>query len=125
MALPVEPACWSWPLPQRLPNGRFGIGLSEWHDGRCAMCDLGGGGNVCDHDHETGLIRGYLCPSCNVREGMDFGRSRGWANYRLRPPAVILGVELVYVSPVTGPAVPQPPPTLAELWKDHPFRGVL
>lgn len=126
MALPVEPACWSWPLPDRLPDGRLGITLAEWHDGRCAMCGIGGGGNVCDHDHRTAMVRGYLCHSCNTREGMDRGQSAAWENYRLRPPATILGVEVQYISLVTGPAVPDPPPpTMDQLWKDHPFRGVL
>lgn len=125
VGLPVEPACWRWPLPPQLPDGRYGISLYEWHDGRCAICDVGGG-TVCDHDHETALIRGYLCHSWNVREGMDWRCTGTFANYRKRHPAAILGVELPYVSLVTGPAEPLPQPlTEAELWKDHPFRGVL
>ena len=38
--------------------------LRDWQRWRCAMC---GTGPVieCDHDHRTGLVRGYLCRDCN------------------------------------------------------------
>lgn len=48
--------------------GADGGVLARWQDGRCAICgrvrDL-----VCDHDHATGLVRGWLCNSCNTTEG--------------------------------------------------------
>lgn len=39
-------------------------------DGRCAICQksLIVGKGVIDHDHETMLVRGVLCASCNTRE---------------------------------------------------------
>jgi hypothetical protein len=82
--------------------------LAQWQDGRCAICgkvrEL-----VCDHDHETGLVRGWLCNSCNAREGTNRAPDTIFARYRERPPAAILGVEARYLNPVTGEyAVPRP-----------------
>ncbi|MFK4801606.1 endonuclease domain-containing protein [Streptomyces sp. MPA0124] len=75
--------------------------LAQWQDGRCAICgkirEL-----VCDHDHETGLVRGWLCSSCNAREGANREPDTIFARYRERPPAAILGVEARYLNPVTG-----------------------
>jgi Recombination endonuclease VII len=42
--------------------------LHERQSGRCAVCGATGR-LVADHDHNTGLLRGLLCPSCNNREG--------------------------------------------------------
>jgi hypothetical protein len=34
----------------------------------CELC--GGGGRICfDHDHQTGIFRGWLCTRCNVTLG--------------------------------------------------------
>ncbi|MFH8804036.1 endonuclease domain-containing protein [Streptomyces sp. NPDC017936] len=75
--------------------------LARWQDGRCAICgkvrDL-----VCDHDHETGLVRGWLCHSCNTAEGTHWEPDTIFARYRERPPATILGVTARYLNPVTG-----------------------
>jgi Recombination endonuclease VII len=41
-------------------------------DGRCAVCKTGqpvGHGFNVDHDHNTGSIRGILCPLCNTGIG--------------------------------------------------------
>jgi hypothetical protein len=47
--------------------------LFEQQKGRCASCDdaisLEKDANV-DHDHETGQVRGLLCRSCNLAEGL-------------------------------------------------------
>jgi hypothetical protein len=72
--------------------------LAFWQDGRCAICgerpkpDQWGQTLVEDHDHDTGLTRGYLCRSCNSAEG-SCGREVFRA-YRWRNPAGIIGVKL-------------------------------
>lgn len=75
--------------------------LARWQDGRCAICgktrDL-----VCDHDHTTGLVRGWLCHSCNTREGTNRDPGTIFERYRERHPAAILGLTIPYLDPVTG-----------------------
>lgn len=113
----IEPACWSWnpetahqelpdylarrnPLQEEVDDWL----LAEWHERRCAIC-----GDrdrlVNDHDHKTGLMRGLLCNSCNVMEGVSDDPL--FAKYREKHPAAILGVKVRYWSPVTGYAQPQ------------------
>lgn len=66
----------------RLFNRRKKYGLTEAdfdalvaaHGGRCAICDTdkpgGRYGRFCvDHCHQTGRIRGILCPQCNMALG--------------------------------------------------------
>lgn len=58
-----KPACLTWTIDES--------GLNDWHRDECAMC--GGsakiaGRMVMDHDHATGLKRGWLCRSCNSVE---------------------------------------------------------
>lgn len=105
------PACHSWPAVERVElnewergrEQRRGPGTSEpfrmgrqliaWQAGRCALCG-GPGANVEDHCHRTGLFRGWLCRSCNTREGLwDTALFR---QYRERPPAVIVGYTYQY-----------------------------
>jgi hypothetical protein len=87
-------------MADRLIDDGAGV-LAEWQDGRCAICgkarDL-----VCDHDHETGLVRGWLCQSCNTAEGTHQEPDTIFARYRERPPAAILGITARYLNPVTG-----------------------
>jgi hypothetical protein len=65
--------------------------LYEIQEGRCGACGLPLLGEFrLDHDHETGLTRGLLCPSCNTREGAGW-RDRGIAEYLEHPPAEKLG----------------------------------
>lgn len=75
--------------------------LARWQNGRCAICgrasDL-----VCDHDHSTGLVRGWLCRSCNTTEGTNHQPDTIFTRYRERPPAAILGLIIRYLNPITG-----------------------
>jgi hypothetical protein len=66
------------------------------------MCGLPHPALVQDHDHETGLIRGWLCGSCNVREGIWPAGDNLFGRYRLRPPTTILGLTLRYLNEYTG-----------------------
>jgi hypothetical protein len=34
--------------------------------GVCQLCGMKAGKLLCDHNHATGLIRGFVCHSCNV-----------------------------------------------------------
>lgn len=83
------PACVNWPIPER------GMSMAQWQDGRCAVCGFTATPLVTDHDHVTGLERGYLCRSCNTSEGQSgadiWRRWRSGSN-----PAAILGVEVEY-----------------------------
>jgi hypothetical protein len=120
----LEPNCWLWVVPtdeelQELFLTKFGgeaevarFGLTDflqrreslayfhfedWHDRRCALCGIHPTPLVLDHDHRTGRIRGYLCRSCNLREGLYTGETVGpHARYRERNPATMLGISMTY-----------------------------
>lgn len=71
-----------------------------WADGRCALCGFIEP-LVEDHDHRTGLTRGYICRSCNASEGKsDHPGLTAWREGT--NPARLLNLDRVYVSPVTG-----------------------
>jgi hypothetical protein len=101
-----DPACWLWPLPSSwaFRDEEEAEEFLKWWNHLCAICesrhDL-----VCDHDHRTGLVRGYLCASCNTREG-HAGNDGAFGKYRERNPASILGIKIRYYSPITGWAEP-------------------
>lgn len=131
----LEPACWSWPPPTEadidaakrafpgltLSEGDWrSLMMSEWHQGRCAICGIAGQHLVEDHDHVTGLERGHLCRSCNVKEGMN--RGGVFARYRQKNPASICGVREVYYDPFTKEFA-EPAPQV-DRWKDNPMRGI-
>ncbi len=70
---------------------RLGIigATDEQRVGACenTACDYVGP-LCCDHDHATGLIRGWLCDRCNIAMGLmkdDPARLRGAATYLERP----------------------------------------
>jgi hypothetical protein len=118
-----NPACWSWKIPTRteldrlqakhlrecrrflphlpatpLPEDKLRwMAMGEMHRDRCAVC-----GRRCsqsyrtDHDHKTGLVRGYLCPSCNTTEGFRGSDEGIFAMYRLLNPAMMCGVREIH-----------------------------
>lgn len=64
--------------------------LSFWQTHRCGVCG-DAGDLVLDHDHGSGLVRGYLCRSCNAGEGVGWGGA--WELWRLIPAARLLGLQ--------------------------------
>jgi ribosomal protein L37E len=38
--------------------------------GKCQVCEFETASLHCDHDHETGRIRGWLCSNCNTALGL-------------------------------------------------------
>lgn len=115
-----EPVCWAWPttaptfeestldlteatrlLVGETAAGRDGSVLEHWQGGRCAVC-AARAVLVQDHDHVTGLVRGWLCRSCNTREGADRAPGSVFGHYRERHPAAILCLTIRYVDPHTG-----------------------
>lgn len=124
--LRTDPACWSWPVPddfavlhvedvkiyaqfgQPFEPGPFEH-LRAWQADRCGLC--GRRSQVLDHDHETGMARGWLCTPCNLAEGHDLGKPL-FGNWRARPAVAVLGVSFRYrnavrgLDPGAGPALP-------------------
>ena len=54
----------------------YGISIEEYESmlesqsGLCAICAEPGQKLFVDHNHQTGKVRGLLCPSCNGALGM-------------------------------------------------------
>lgn len=68
--------------------------LREYQAGHCALC-RSARQLVVDHDHESGLVRGLLCRSCNTKEGK-YLEAPWFEVYRADPPAARLGLEIQY-----------------------------
>ncbi|WP_229701322.1 endonuclease domain-containing protein [Streptomyces camponoticapitis] len=101
----ADPICWGWPVPglpapAEIPESRAGELLLLWQDGRCAICGHRRE-SVEDHDHVTGLTRGYLCRGCNIQEGVYRDSGTLFGKYRERHPTRILGFEIRYWDPFT------------------------
>jgi hypothetical protein len=112
------PDCWSWPVVELNDRGdewALLMMFRDWHFGRCAVCSYRAPRLVEDHDHDSGLVRGLLCPSCNGLEPYDDGL---FGKYRERSPAQILGVRLRYSNPFHGWA--QPRDTIPRQLDNHP-----
>ncbi|MFC5268491.1 endonuclease domain-containing protein [Kribbella qitaiheensis] len=108
------PACHTWPVAtreelvaewhqvHRAPPSDDDL-LRLWQDGRCAVCAVPDWGSLVeDHDWDTGLTRGMLCRSCNVKEG-NAGDVMPWTAFRENPPTRMLGMQIVYVNTFGGP----------------------
>jgi hypothetical protein len=95
------PACWTWSLPTEadLNDGDRACFIGVWQADRCAVCGISTPYSfVVDHDHETGLVRGYLCKRCNLHES---GSTRLiYERYRLANPASVCGAEWEYAPPM-------------------------
>ena len=102
------PDCWTWPVPADLPGSADRVTalrlLRSWQAGRCAVCS--DRVESLDHDHATGLVRGWLCQVCNTLEGFAADPADPCVQYRTRNPASILGLTIRYFSPITGWAEP-------------------
>lgn len=101
-----EPACWSWSVTSddravvaMTDESRASSALRRWQRDRCALCGYVDH-LVLDHDHASGLIRGWLCVGCNIHEPHDVGSK--FTDYRARPPAVMLGMTARYFHPIFG-----------------------
>ncbi|MEU1787141.1 endonuclease domain-containing protein [Streptomyces sparsogenes] len=122
----ADPICWGWPVPDALDNWTYPQGndpndrlsdealallmggpesrsaaiLAWWQGGRCAIC-----GHrrhlVEDHDHVTGMVRGYLCRGCNTQEGVYGDPDTLFGKYRRRHPTQMLGLNIRYWDPFT------------------------
>lgn len=68
--------------------------LLDHQSGKCAGCGADDRKLEADHDHDTGLVRGLLCVSCNRAEPWGV---RPWiALYLERPPATAIGLKIEY-----------------------------
>ncbi|MFG3512150.1 endonuclease domain-containing protein [Streptomyces bobili] len=94
------PACASWKpsLAVAVTSVDPVDAISVFQNGRCAGCgaEKTASGLRLDHCHETDLVRGFLCQPCNRMADTAPPRHPRWMPYRLRPPAVILGVTTWY-----------------------------
>lgn len=94
-----DPSCWYWESPSEFPKSWSSSGqlayLRVWHDGRCGVCGMVKP-IVLDHDHRTGLARGYLCTRCNNMEAKSTKPRDEYACWRARPATEILGLRFAY-----------------------------
>jgi hypothetical protein len=140
----ADPICWGWPAladsgsltsPQGgditgdlsattlnwvMDDPEFWAGrvLRRWQDGRCAIC-----GHrrklVEDHDHATGMVRGYLCNSCNIQEGVYREQGTLFGKYRERHPTKMLGLTIRYWDLIAKDfAQPASPRAKGDPWTD-------
>lgn len=98
----VDPICWSWPVLGRGDRDEWAW-LAEWQALRCGICAYKDPRIVMDHDHRTGLIRGWLCRSCNLTEGhAHLDEDSVYTRWRSRSAATMLGIRRRYENPIFG-----------------------
>lgn len=94
--IPGLPECLLWePPPAELDRTK--LLMRGWQAGRCAACGIEGRPLVEDHDHDTGLTRGFLCRPCNSAEVRSGDLLWQWWR-RGANPAQILGVRELYLN---------------------------
>lgn len=130
----IKPWCWMLPITDE-DRARVAAAddsmreLLEWQQRRCAICGCksgreGGERLTIDHDHETGLSRGYLCDSCNWNEGgCRPPYDDPFAKYRRQNPASMLGVEDVYQGPWWDPRDATNPAPVVRAWVERTYPG--
>jgi hypothetical protein len=143
--LAADPICWHWPIPDDLENWMYPQGedindrlsddaldmlmnnpesrasaiLTHWQAGRCAICGRKAH-LVEDHDHITGLVRGWLCRGCNTQEGTHGVADSLFGRYRERHPTKMLGLQIRYLDPFTGEYA-EPVPDCAQSRAENPW----
>lgn len=126
----ADPICWRWPAPDcrtlaGASEDKAAELLSLWQDGRCAICGHRRE-SIEDHDHVTGLTRGYLCRGCNIQEGIYRAPDTLFGKYRERHPTKILGFEIRYWGPFArGYAAPAVERITEDPWVDAASEGIL
>jgi hypothetical protein len=120
------PACWQWAVADLTHlrdidefdhEGRLELALREWQSGRCAMCGESADLRL-DHDYKTALVRGLLCHSCNINEGMQQNADSPFERYRQKSPVAMLGIKIRYYNHFTREyAEPEDEEAKAELQK--------
>lgn len=92
------PACWRWPVHVKADVSMDDYALhelvTEWQGDRCAVCALRMRDPKLDHDHVSGLVRGWLCRGCNLKEG--HGGGLLFDRYREQHPTSMLGIQMQY-----------------------------
>jgi hypothetical protein len=110
-----DPACWQWTATDAARGVATSLDVGDfmearellfaWQDNRCALCGRRDDALIVDHCHRTSAVRGLLCRSCNVIEGRAGTRNPRVNAYRSRPPAEMLGLEVIYHD-LHGPVPP-------------------
>ena len=128
------PACWKWapPAPEKPeavrrrmyaeslkyaggimphPETVRRVLMVKWQRDRCAVCGQKPATLVRDHCHWSNLFRGFICRSCNTREGITGDPVFGlWAE---RNPAIIFNIKVLQYrrwNPLSGRRGPDQPP---------------